>query len=424
MTSSIPFGDSKPRVHRLANGLTLIMEAIPYVRSASSGLWIRAGSAIETEKQSGVSHFLEHLFFKGTKTRTAREIVASVERCGGSLNGFTSRDFTCLYAKTLDSHVHVGIEVLADIVKNSTFCDLEKERQIVLEEIASIEDVPEECSHDLFVQRMWPDHALGRPVTGSLESVAALTPEEVRAYYETWYRPGSMVLSVAGNIDPDAVLRQVEDEFGGMAGAGSEDTGGAPVFSSSVDMVHRDIAQSHICVGFPGPAAFDEDRYAYDVLSCALGGGATSRLFDRIRESEGLAYSIYSFFSCYRRSGFLGIYAAVAPENARKAAASAFEELRRLCDAPLPADELELNRQQLKGSLLMGLERTFSRMSRAAKSMMYHGRIISPDEVVEALDGVTSADVQRLALCAFTRDRCAMLTLGPHANDEPLEITL
>ncbi|MBN2309783.1 MAG: insulinase family protein [Candidatus Hydrogenedentes bacterium] len=426
MQQTIPFGDLGLDVRRLANGLTVLLEPLPYLRSVTAGLWIQAGSACERERQGGISHLLEHLFFKGTESRTARQLVEAVERYGGQLNGFTSRDYTCLYAKTLDTHAATGLEILADIALRSRFCDFDKERNVVLEEIASVEDVPEEYAHDLFALRLWPDHALGRPVTGTDESVSAITLDDVRAFYDTWYRAGNMILAVVGSFEPDAVFERIEAEFGPLPAGPAVAPGDAPEFQpprfgAGSEAVHRDIAQTHLCLGFPGPTPTEPRRYVYDVLNSALGGGATSRLFDRIRESEGLAYSIYSMISCYRRSGYLGMYAAMAPENLERAAGLAFDEMRRFCDEPMAADELALNREQLKGGLLMSLERTFNRMVRLAKSMMYHGRIVPIEEVVAGIDAVTEAEVQQLACEAFTAEGCALVTLGPGA---PLEIAL
>jgi predicted Zn-dependent peptidase len=314
---------------------------------------------------------------------------------------------------TLDSHVSTGIEVLADIVKNSQFPDFEKERGVVLEEIASVEDVPEEHLHDLFVQRLWPGHPMGTPVTGTYETVASLSIEDVRGYHDLWYRPANMVLAAAGGFDPATLFAQIQDEFAGLSPSTTPPPDSVPEPAAGVEGFDRAIAQGHVCFGFPGPSATHPDRFVYDLLNCALGGGATSRLFDNIREREGLAYSIYSFLSGFRTAGFAGVYAATSPENLTRTTGLAFDELRRFCDEPMSEDELDMNRDQLKGGLLMALERTFSRMMRMGKSMMYHGRVVGIDEVVASLDAVTLDDVQRVAQQTFLADRCVLLTLGP-----------
>ncbi len=400
-------------VRKLANGVTVTIERLPHLHSAAAGVWVKTGSANEPDSQAGISHLLEHLFFKGTATRTARELVEVIERQGGQLNAFTSRDYTCVYVKTLDTHIGAGIEILADIIKNSLFCDLEKERNVVLEEIASIEDVPEDYVHERLARRLWPNHPLGRAVSGTVETVAALGLDDVRAYYDAWYRPQNLYFSIAGNFDQDTVLDQVRAEFSALPPGATVDRSGKPEFGRGVELIERNIAQNHLCIGFPGPAITDPRRYVYDVLSSTLGGGSTSRLFERIRENEGLAYAIYSFNAAHLASGMLGVYAAVAPENLAKTIELTFRELRNLRDAPMSDDELDINREQLKGGMLMALEHTSVRMARMARSMMYFGRLITVEEVVNEVDAVTAEGVQALAQDVFTPDTCAMVALGP-----------
>ncbi|NIA15618.1 MAG: insulinase family protein [Nitrospiraceae bacterium] len=411
-------------VRKLDNGLTVTLERLPYLRSATAGVWIRTGSANERKAQCGISHFLEHLFFKGTKSRTARQIIEDVESRGGHLNAFTSREYTCIYAKTLDDHIATAIEVLADVVKNSTFRDLEKERNVILEEIASVEDVPEDYAYDLLARQMWPDHALGRPISGYQDTVSNIIVDDVRAYYEGWYRPRNIFFSIAGNFDENAVVGQVCREFGDLTPRRSRKGSKSPEFSRGVMNVERPITQNHLCVGFPGPSATDPERYTYDVLCSALGGGSTSRLFQRIREDEGLAYAIYSCHSAYVKAGTFSVYAAVAPENFGKTAALSFEEIRRFREEPMTQEELNTTREHMKGSMLMALEGTFNRMSRMARSMMFHRRYVSVEEVLDALDGVTVKDIQKVAADLFRPERCAMVVLGPANPDGTQEVML
>ncbi len=399
--------------HTLDNGITVLLEPLPYLRSASAGVWIKTGSANETLSQAGVSHFLEHLFFKGTTKRTARQLVEAVESRGGHLNAFTSRNYTCIYAKVLGEHVAGGIDILADIIRDSQFFDFEKERNVILEEIASIEDVPEDHAHDLLVQRLWPDHPLGRPIPGTQESISAMSLDAVRDYFTEWYSPENLVVGVTGSFDEGAVLTQIAREFGPIASAQAPPRGGPPAFGAGTGIMERNIGQNHICVGFPGPGVHDPRRYVYGMLCSALGGGSTSRLFEKIREQEGLAYSIYTFHSSYWDSGMMGLYAAVAPENLGKVVTLAFNELKRVQEEPLPEEELLLNQEQLKGGLLMALESTFNRMTRMCKSHMYHDRVLSVDEVVAEIDAVTAKDIQQLAQERFTPEQCAMVILGP-----------
>jgi len=409
---------------KLANGLTITTEPLPYLRSVAAGVWIKTGSANEFEAQAGISHFLEHLLFKGTEKRTARELVEAIESQGGQLNAFTSRDYTCLYVKTLDTHVASGIEILCDIIKHSLFCDLEKERNIVLEEIASIEDVPEDYIHELLTEHLWPAHPLGRSVLGTVESVGRFTLDDVRAYYAHWYRPGNLYFSIAGNFDEENVLTQVCNELQNLPPGPAGQRCTVPATGHGVKPFDREIAQDHLCIGFPGASLKDPKRYAFDVLCCALGGGSTSRLFDRVRENEGLAYSVYSFNSAYLASGILGVYAAVAPHNFARTLDITFEEIRKFRDEPMTADELNMNREQIKGNMLMSLENTFVRMARLAKSMMYYDRLVPIEEIVAAVDAVSIEDIQAVAAEAFTPERCAMVALGPLDGQLPETVPL
>ena len=399
-------------IHRLDNGLTLCMEPLPYLRSATAGIWIRTGSANEGPEESGVAHFLEHLFFKGTKTRNVRQLMEAIEGKGGQINAFTSREYTCLYVKMLDEHIATGIEILADIFKNSRFCDVDKERNVVLEEIASIKDTPDEHVHDLLTEYHWPNHALGRPVSGHYDSVTSLTRNHVQAFYDTWYKPGGTFFSIAGHFDEDAVLRQAREELDGLAAAAMPARHAPPAFQEGIHIVDREIAQAHVCLAFPAPTLFEPERYRCEIVNSILGGGSTSRLFDRIREREGLAYAVYTFHSLCLAAGMTGIYAAVAPENYGRTLELIFEELRRLRDEPVSAEELAMNREQIKGNLLMALESTSSRMSRMAKNMMFYGRVIPVDELIRNLEAVTAEDVQAFAQKTFTPEHSALVVLG------------
>lgn len=413
-----------PIVHTLPNGMKVCMEHLPYLHSASTGLWIRAGSADENARLAGISHFLEHLFFKGTTTRTTHDIMEAIEGRGGHLNAFTSRDYTCLYARTLDTHIATAIDILADILRNSTFFEMDKERNVILEEIASLEDVPEDHVHDLFMEHLWPDHPLGFPIAGSQKTVSAITLDDVRAYFGGVYRPDTVIFSIAGNFDEAAVLDQVTGLFGDWQGTPPSDGRTGPQARPGTHLVRRKIAQDHLCFGFPGTHVTDELRYTYEMLANILGGGSTSRLFERIREDEGLAYSIYTFYNSYAHGGAFGVYAAIAPENLRRTMDLCFEEIRRLRDTLVPEEEVNNNREQLKGAILMALESTFHRMSRMARSMTYFGRVLSVDEIIRAVDAVGPEDVQRLAQDVFRPDRLTMTVLGPVGKDADMGVDL
>jgi predicted Zn-dependent peptidase len=424
MYQSQPMLEPSPYVHELPSGLTVVLEPLPYVRSISLGVWIRAGSAFEAPAQAGVTHLLEHLFFKGTAHRSAHDLMDAVESRGGYLNAFTTRDYTCLYIRALDTQAAESVDILADILRHSTFSDFEKEKRIVLEEIASAADIPEDYAHDLFLERLWPGHALGRPVAGYADTVANLTPEAVHAYARRWCAPENLIVSCAGNIDPDAMLTLVERAFDGMPSGGEPAAYGVPEAAAGLHVHEREINQSHFCLGFPAPAVADEHRYVFELLANVLGGGSTSRLFERIREEAGLAYAIYAFNSHFLGSGTLGVYAAVQPGNLDHALELTCNELRDIRDRPIPQAELDTNREQLRGGLLMGLESTFSRMSRMAKSMRLFGRVIPVREVVSRIEAVTVDDVREAAGALFHASRCLGVILGPQTGGAPRGLAL
>jgi predicted Zn-dependent peptidase len=412
------------RILTLPNGLTLCLERLPYLRSVSAGVWIKTGSANEEERIGGIAHFLEHLFFKGTTTRDTHELMEAIEGKGGQFNAFTSKEYTCLYVKVLDEQVHTGIEILADVLKNSVFNDFEKERNVILEEIASIEDTPDDYAHDLLGLHHWPEHPLGRPISGTQESVGGLTLEDVRAYFQEWYVPENIVVSVAGNFDEDAVLAQLQAEFEPLAARALPPRCSAPGFNGGLKLVDSKISQSHMCFAFPGVTVNASERYAFELLSSTLGGGSTSRLFEKIREEEGLAYNIYSYQASYLTAGMFGIYAAVAPQNIDKAVELTCAELRRMRDEPVDEDELQSNKEQIKGHLLMALENTFTRMARMAKSMLYYDRLVPIDEIITRIEGVSAEEVQRTAATIYQPDTTALLVYGPAEGDASRWIAL
>lgn len=408
-----------PTVRTLPNGLTVVMEHLPYVHSVSVGVWIKTGSADESAAQAGISHFLEHLFFKGTQTRTARELMDAIESRGGHLNAFTTREHTCLFAKTLNHHGRTAIAILADIVKHSTFCDLEKERNVILEEIASGKDTPDEYIYDLLSDQTWPGHPLGRPIAGYEETVARTTLDDVRNYKDARYHPQNMYVAMVGNFDQDEFFAQISDEFGALTPQDVSNNGSAPSFNAGLRLESRPIAQNHFACAFPSVGIRDPERYVFDMLSSTLGGGSTSRLFETIREREGLTYAIYSFNSMYLHAGVLGMYAAVAPENLQRTIDLCVDEMHKLQDAPMPEEELLSNREQLKGGLLLALEGTFNRMARMVRSLMIFDRIVPIDEILAGVDAVTAEAVQQSAQKTFIQDRCATAVLGPSGDTPP-----
>jgi len=407
------FTDSDIKIHRLDNGFTIAMERLPYVHSATLGVWVKTGSAAETPVQAGLAHFLEHLFFKGTPTRTVHQIMDDIERRGGYINAGTSREYTNIYVRMLEEYAGEGLEVLFDILNNSLFQDIEKERSVILEEIASVEDTPDELSHDLLSEFHWPGHPLGRPVSGYAETVSKFGLENFRQFYDTWYTPQNIVFSIAGKFDEEDVLRRVEKAMCGRKSAPVPAMEGAPRFQSVIKIEERPISQVHIGIAFPGPSATAEDRFKCSLLTGILGGGGTARLFEIIREQEGLAYNVYAYHTNHIHTGMMGIYEAVAPQNCGRALALTFKELQRIREVPVEEKELECVRQQLKGSMLMAMEGTQSRMAYMAKGLLFHGRIPPVEEVIAEIDAVTVDDLLEYAGRHIHRDSCAMLLLGP-----------
>ena len=412
------------KIHRLENGFTIAMERLPYVHSATLGVWIKTGSAAENAREAGLAHFLEHLFFKGTHTRTVHEIMDAVESRGGYMNASTSREYTNLYVRMLEEHVGTGVEILFDILLNSTFGEIEKERGVILEEIASIEDTPDEFAHDLLAEFHWPDHPLGRPVSGYAHTVSALNKEDFRRFYGTWYTPSNMVFAIAGKFDEGQVLRQVEGIMREVKPATAPGMDSAPRFAAGIRHVERPISQAHIGIAFPGSSASDEERYRCSLLTGILGGGGTARLFENIREREGLAYSVYAYHTNHINTGMMGIYEAVAPENCARALELTYQELRQICREPVKVEELECARQQVKGSMLMAFESTYARVSHMAKGLLFKGRVLPVAEIIAGIDAVTIEALMEYAGRHITRASCAMLVLGPEGVNLPAEVDL
>ncbi|HOD94204.1 MAG TPA: pitrilysin family protein [Candidatus Hydrogenedentes bacterium] len=416
--------DENIRVVTLPNGFRIAMEHLPYLHSASLGVWIKAGSASETQKQSGLAHFLEHLFFKGTKNRNVHEIMDAIESKGGYFNAGTSQEYTTFYVRMLAEHVEIGAEVLGDLLLNSLFCDLEKERNVVLEEIASIEDTPDELASDLLAEFHWPDHPLGRPVSGYAETVAALSRQDLLQFYDAWYKPENMVFAIAGNFDQDRVLAKVEEIFSGLPAGTPESDLRVPRFQAGTKLVERPISQVHVGIATPAPSMGDQERYAGSMLSGILGGSSTSRLFEKIREEEGLAYNVCAYISSYVPAGMMGIYEAVAPQNCAQALDLTFKELDLIRSSPVSQEELNRCREQLKGSLLMAMESTHSRISRVAKNLLFRNEIIPMEELVAGIEAVTAEGLLDFANRYIRQDACALLLLGPKGTHIPDGIPL
>jgi predicted Zn-dependent peptidase len=402
-----------PRRFQLPNGIEVITERIPHFKSASIGVWIRAGSVNETRDINGVSHLLEHLFFKGTRTRTARQISEALECMGGAANAFTSREYTCIYARTLESHLDRAVELIADLLLNSTFRDLDKEKAVIAEEIQSYIDTPDEHVHDVLCADMWKNHSLGYPITGSKRVLSALNRKVVRDYYRRWYVPSNVVISIAGGFDNDALRAMIEKSFSGLDGPEQTCNYNPPKLRAATKLYHRDIGQVHLCVGLPSVVAGDDRRYSANLLVNILGGSSISRLYQRIRENEGLAYHISAFLSSFENAGMLGVYAAVGPRQAQKTFDIILEEMASLKKRKIPQKELENAKEQLKGGIVLSLESTSGRMMRLARSMLTLGHVESLKTIMDKIDAVTAEEIKQLARDLFREDSLNVAALGP-----------
>lgn len=391
----------------LPGGLRVISEAMPGVRSVTFGIWVAVGSRDEIPKVAGATHFLEHLLFKGTKRRDALAISSEIEAVGGEINAFTTKEYTCYYARVLDNDLPLAVDVVSDMVTSSqiTEDDVRSERDVVLEEIAMRDDEPGDAVHDLFAQRFWGDSPLGRPILGTVESIQRLSRSTIRGYYKRRYRSPRIVVAAAGNLDHDALVALVSEAFGSAGFLDAVDQtpvaprigGRGPRSSRGVHVLARHTEQANLVLGVPGLTRTDNRRFALGVLNAALGGGMSSRLFHEVREKRGLAYSVYSFASQYADAGMLGVYVGCLPRKVDQVLSVVRDQLSQVADSGISAEELERGKGQLRGSLVLGLEDTGSRMSRLAKAELVYGELPSIDELLARIDGVGLDDVRTVA---------------------------
>ncbi|KKK39555.1 zinc protease [Mesobacillus campisalis] len=398
------------------NGVRIVLEQIPTVRSVAIGVWIGTGSRNETPENNGISHFLEHMFFKGTKTRSAKEIAESFDSIGGQVNAFTSKEYTCYYAKVLDNHSQFALEVLADMFFNSTFetGELNKEKNVVYEEIKMYEDTPDDIVHDLLSKAIYNDHSLGYPILGTEETLNTFTSDTLNEYMHNTYTPGNVVISVAGNV-PEAFISNVEKLFGSYEAGEEGIEYQSPSFHANQVSRKKETEQAHLCIGFEGLKIGHEDIYSLIVLNNVLGGSMSSRLFQDVREQRGLAYSVFSYHSAYKDSGVVTIYGGTGAKQLDVLFETVQETLAKLRQEGITEKELNNSKEQLKGSLMLSLESTNSRMSRNGKNELMLGRHRSLDEIVQQIDEVSKLSVDGLANKIFT-DRYSIALISPDGN--------
>lgn len=403
----------------LDNGLVVISQTIDYVRSVSLGIWVCSGSRQETLEENGLSHFIEHAVFKGTKNRTSRQIALEADILGGGLDAFTSQDVTNYYIKVLDSHLPKAFDLLADIITNPTFnqTELEKERSVILEEIKMVDDTPDELVYDLFTASFWPNNPLGRPIQGTAESVASFSKNTVTDYYNKTYTPNNILIVATGNLSHQHLVDLTYRYFAHLKNQTHTLTEITPSINYEIT-VHkkRSLEQTHIILGAKAPTLLAPERYVSSILSNILGGGLSSRLFQTIREEHGLAYSVFSSIEAFRDTACLSIYLAVSNGQVHKAIDYVIEEINNIREVPVSEDELLATKEQIKTSLLLSNDSISSRMNNLAQNEIFHGREITIDEIIQEISQVKIEQIQALAQDIFQKNKLAITILG--ANDK------
>ncbi len=411
------------------NGLRLLTESMPGVRSVSFGAWLTQGSRHESAERSGIAHFVEHMLFKGTARRSAEDIAQEIDSIGGQLDAFTAKECAGYYVKVLDDHLPRAVDVLADLLLNPAFDpgDIEREKKVVLEEIKMVEDTPDDLVHELFTQRFWAGHPLGRPILGVPETVRALDAASLRQHFGRAYSAGNLVIAAAGHVDHEAVRELVTSAFGDLRPSVDPPIESAPPSIPGLLVREKALEQCHVCLGVRGYPESHSDRYICYVLNIVLGGTMSSRLFQNIREKRGLAYSVNSGFVSYHDGGALTIYAGCDAESVVEVVDLIVAELQSLRDEPITIEELTRAKEHLTGSLVLSLESTSSRMSNLARQEIYFGRQFTLDDTLQAVLGVTLDDVHRVARALLVPGAVAATVLGPVAGlalrEEQLALT-
>ncbi len=405
---------------RLQNGIPLLLERMDEFRSVAMGIWVLAGSRGETPGQNGISHLLEHMFFKGTGKRSAQDIAIAIDSIGAELNAFTSKENTAYYIKVMDESVEQGLELLADIFVSSTFPEdeLKREQSVVREEIRMVLDTPDDYVHDLFSANVWgKGGGLGQTVLGTEETVTSLNRDDLLSYVDSSYSTDRIVVSCAGNINEDRIEGLIREALGGIERKGLVNAPVTSPFKAGLNVHQRDLAESHVCIGIEGIAQNSPDRYGALLLNTVLGGGISSRLFQEVREKRGLAYSVYSFLSSYKDTGVWGLYAGTAKENVNKVIETAAGELSGLPDT-LGDDEFERAKRQLKATVMFGLESSSRRMQNLANQQIFYGRYYTPEEIIREIDAVSLKDARDLARRLVSSGKLAITVFGPLDGSE------
>lgn len=399
----------------LDNGIRILTEELPHVRSVSIGIWVNVGARHEDKRVNGVSHFIEHMLFKGTERRTAVDIAKEMDSVGGILNAFTNREYTCFYAKVLEKHLPMAVDLLSDIFLNSVFDpeELEKERKVVLQEISMVEDTPDDYVHDFFYEVVWPENPLGRSILGTAGTISSLSREDITGYMRERYLPGDVIISASGSLKHQEIAGLLLDKgFGSLKPSQKTKCVNTPGFSSRVAVHKKKLEQVHLCLGTGSIEQTHPLRYHNYILNTVLGGGMSSRLFQEIREKRGLAYSVYSYLNTYSDTGSLGVYVGTGEGQYKEVIGIVRDEIARMKGQLIPEEELQSAKEQIKGNLILGLESTDSWMTKLAKNEIYFGRDVSVDEVMAGIDAVTAEGVRDLANQMFKEGALALAIVG------------
>jgi predicted Zn-dependent peptidase len=399
----------------LPSGLRLVTERMPHVRSITVGVWLARGSRHEDESESGIAHFIEHMLFKGTATRSAEDIAQQIDSIGGQLDAFTAKEYASYYIKVLDEHLPIAIDLLSDMITRPAFApaDIEKEQGVILEEIKMVEDTPDDLVHEIFTQHAWGGHPLGRPILGTPATVSSFSDRVLSFYFNGAYVAPHIIIAAAGNLEHPALRDMIAEAFDALPRVGVPASDSPPTMVAGAVTRHKDLEQSHVCIGAPGHEQRHEDRYVSYILNTILGGSMSSRLFQNVRERRGLAYSVYSGLSSYRDTGLFSVYAGCASSKVSEVISVVLDELRLIRRELVSDDELTRAKDHLKGSLMLSLENTASRMSHLARQEIYFGRHFTLDETLAGIDAVTRADILRVADMLFGNATLVGTVLGP-----------
>lgn len=406
--------------HILKNGLTIMAEYIPHVKSISLGVWIEVGSRMENKENSGISHFIEHMLFKGTKNRTSKQIASEIDNLGGQINAFTSKECTCYYVKLLDSHITTGVDILSDMILNSKFdeSDIDKERSVIIEELKMYEDSPDELSYDLLVENIYKDSSLGMNIIGTEETLENINKKELLEYFNTYYVPNNSVIAISGSFDFDEIVKLIEEKFGLWQKNDVEIKYEDVKFNVSTTLKEKDTEQLNVAIALEAiPVENKEEAYTLAVINTIFGGSISSRLFQKVREEKGLAYSIYSAHTLYKKVGELGIFLSLSNENLPKAYKAIISEIELLKNKYITQEELTNSKEQLKGSYLLNLESTSSKMMALGRSMITSKSIETTDDILNSIDNVDLESVKNLIDKIFIKDKLSICVVGRNVDD-------